>query len=123
MLEIGKGTIFVERQKRLDFEGEHFFVDLVFYNRMLRCFIVVDLKIGKLRHQDIGQMQMYVNYFDREVKLPEENKTIGLLLCKDKSEAVVRMTLPEDNDQIFASQYEIALPSKEELKPLLLEEP
>ena len=83
--------------------------------------MVIDLKIGKLKHQDIGQMQMYVNYFDRYVKLPDENKTIGILLCKEKSDAIIEMTLPKDNDQIFASKYETILPSKEELKKLIEE--
>lgn len=106
---------------RLTFDDQHFFADLVFYNRLLRCFVVIDLKIGKLKHQDIGQMQMYVNYFDRYVKLPDENKTIGILLCKEKSDAIIEMTLPKDNDQIFASKYETILPSKEELKKLIEE--
>lgn len=89
------------------------------YNRILKCFMLIDLKIGELKHQDIGQMQMYVNYFDREIKLNEENQTIGLILCQDKSEAVIRYTLPENNEQIFASKYQTVLPSKEELKQLL----
>lgn len=121
LLELGKGFTFVQRQMRLSFDDQHFFADLVFYNRLLRCFVVIDLKIGKLKHQDIGQMQMYVNYFDRYVKLPDENKTIGILLCKEKSDAIIEMTLPKDNDQIFASKYETILPSKEELKKLIEE--
>lgn len=121
LLELGKGFTFVQRQMRLTFDDQHFFADLVFYNRLLRCFVVIDLKIGKLKHQDIGQMQMYVNYFDRYVKLPDENKTIGILLCKEKSDAIIEMTLPKDNDQIFASKYETILPSKEELKKLIEE--
>ena len=100
----------------------HYLVDLVFYNRLLRCFVLFDLKIGELKHQDIGQMQMYVHYYDRKVKLPEENPTIGIILCKDKNNAVVEMTLPEDNTQIFASKYETVLPSKEELQKLLEEQ-
>lgn len=92
-------------------------VDLVFYNRLLRCFVLFDLKIGKLKHQDLGQMQMYVNYYDRKVKLLDE-KTIGIVLCKDKNNAVIEMTLPEDNSQIFASKYETVLPKKEDLKKL-----
>lgn len=119
LLELGKGFTFVERQKRISFDEQHFKVDLVFYNRLLRCFVLVDLKIGQLKHQDIGQMQMYVNYFDRKVKLEEENKTIGILLCKDKNDSLVEMTLPENNDQIYASKYMTTLPSKEELKKLL----
>ena len=104
---------------RLSFDDHNYYADLVFYHRYLRCFVVIDLKIGQLKHQDIGQMQMYINYFDRFVKTPEENKTIGILLCKDKNASVVELTLPEDNKQIFASEYEINLPSKEQLKNLL----
>ena len=121
LLELGKGFTFVQRQMRLSFEDEHFFADLVFYNRILRCFVVIDLKTDKLTHQDIGQMQMYVNYFDRCVKLPDENKTIGILLCREKSDAVVEMTLPKDNDSIFASKYKTVLPSKEQLLKLIEE--
>ena len=119
LLELGTGFAFVGRQVRFTFEEEHFRVDLVFYNRLLRCFVLFDLKIGELKHQDIGQMQMYVNYYDRKVKLPEENPTIGIVLCKDKNNAVVEMTLPEDNTQIFASKYETVLPSKAALQKLL----
>ncbi len=119
LLELGKGFAFIGRQVRISFEEEHFYIDLVFYNRMLRCFVLFDLKIGKIKHQDIGQMQMYVNYYDREVKLDDENDTIGILLCKDKKESLVKMTLPKDNKQIFASKYQTILPSKEELKRLL----
>lgn len=121
LLELGKGFAFVGRQVRFTFDEEHFRVDLVFYNRLLRCFVLFDLKIGELKHQDIGQMQMYVNYYDRKVKLEDENSTIGIILCKDKNNAVVEMTLPEDNSQIFTSKYETVLPSKEELKKLLTE--
>lgn len=121
LLELGTGFTFVGRQERFTFDEEHFKVDLVFYNRLLRSFVLFDLKIGELKHQDIGQMQMYVNYYDREVKLPEENATIGIILCKDKKQAIVKMTLPEDNNQIFASKYQTVLPSKEELKKLLEE--
>lgn len=121
LLELGKGFAFVGRQVRLSFSEEHFFVDLVFYNRLLKCFVLIDLKRGKLKHQDIGQMQMYVNYYDREVKLEDENSTIGLLLCADKDNAIVEYTLPKDNNQIFAAQYETILPSKEQLKQLILE--
>ena len=122
LLELGTGFAFVGRQVRFTFDEEHFRVDLVFYNRLLRCFVLFDLKIGELKHQDIGQMQMYVNYYDRKVKLPEENPTIGIVLCKDKNNAVVEMTLPEDNTQIFASKYETVLPSKSELQKLLNEQ-
>lgn len=119
LLELGKGFLFAGRQVRLSFEEDHFYVDLVFYHRLLRCFVLIDLKIGKLKHQDIGQMQMYVNYYDRFVKTADENKTIGIIICKDKKDSVVKMTLPEDNDQIFASRYQLYLPSKEELKQLI----
>ena len=122
LLELGTGFAFMGRQVRFTFDEEHFIVDLVFYNRLLRCFVLFDLKIGELKHQDIGQMQMYVHYYDRKVKLPEENPTIGIILCKDKNNAVVEMTLPEDNTQIFASKYETVLPSKEELQKLLEEQ-
>jgi len=115
LLELGKGYAFVARQERISFDEEHFFIDLVFYNRLLRCFIVFDIKTEKLKHQDLGQLQMYVNYYDRTVKTKDENKTIGILLCTDKNNAVVKMTLPEDNDQVFASKYKLYLPTKEEL--------
>src|SRR5690606_22550884 len=103
------------------FDEKHFRVDLVFYNRILKCFVLIDLKIGELTHQDLGQMQMYVNYYDREMRLPEENKTIGIVLCQNKSQAVVEYTLPENNEQIFASKYQTVLPSKEDLKYLMEE--
>lgn len=122
LLELGTGFAFVGRQERFTFDEEHFMVDLVFYNRLLRCFVLFDLKIGELKHQDIGQMQMYVHYYDRKVKLPDENPTIGIILCRDKNNAVVEMTLPEDNSQIFASKYETVLPSKEALQKLLQEQ-
>ena len=119
LLELGRGFTFVGRQVRFTFEEEHFRVDLVFYNRLLRCFVLFDLKIGQLKHQDIGQMQMYVNYYDRKVKLDDENATIGIIICKDKKDAIVEMTLPKDSNQIFASKYETVLPSKEELQTVL----
>lgn len=122
LLELGSGFAFIGRQVRFTFDEEHFIVDLVFYNRLLRCFVLFDLKIGELKHQDIGQMQMYVHYYDRQVKLPDENPTIGILLCRDKNNAVVEMTLPEDNTQIFASKYETVLPSKETLQRLVEEQ-
>lgn len=121
MLELGKGFTFAGRQVRITFEEEHYFIDLVFYNRLLRAFVLIDLKRGKLKHQDIGQMQMYVNYYDREVKLEDENPTIGILLCADKSDAVVQYTLPADNNHIFASKYKTVLPTKEELRRLLMD--
>ena len=119
MLELGKGFFFGGRQVRFSFNEEHYFVDLVFYNRFLKCFVLIDLKIGKLKHQDLGQMQMYVNYYDRFVKQPDENSTIGIVVCKTKEDAVVEITLPEENRQIFASQYETILPSKKQLMELL----
>ena len=122
LLELSKGYTFVGRQVRLTFDEEHFKVDLVFFNRILKCFVLIDLKIGELKHQDIGQMQMYVNYYDRKVKLDDENNTIGIILCKDKKQSIVEMTLPENNNQIFASKYQTVLPSKEELQHLLNEE-
>lgn len=120
LLELGKGFLFEARQKRFTYAEEHFFVDLVFYNRLLRCYVLLDLKIGKLTHQDLGQMQMYVNYFDRHVKLAEENPTVGIILCKQKNDAMVEITLPQEAN-IFAAQYQLYLPSKEELKQKLLD--
>lgn len=119
LLELGKGFTFVARQKRISFDEKHFYIDLVFYNRILKCFVIIDLKIGELQHQDIGQMQMYVNYYDRHLKLSDENNTIGIILCQKKSDLLVELTLPQNNDQIFASQYQTVLPSKDELRKLL----
>lgn len=119
LLELGNGFTFVARQKRITFDDKHFWIDLVFYNRFLKCFVLIDLKIGELKHQDLGQMQMYVNYYDREIKMEDENKTIGIVLCQNKSESVVEYTLPENNEHIFASKYKTILPSKEELKLLI----
>ena len=119
LLELGKGFTFVARQKRISSGSDHFYIDLVFYNRLLRSFVIIDLKIGKLKHQDIGQMQMYVNYYDREVKTESENPTIGIILCKQKDDFVIEYTLPEDNKQIFANEYKLYLPNKEELQRLL----
>ena len=119
LLELGNGFTFVARQKRITFDDKHFRVDLVFYNRIIKSFVLIDLKIGEIKHQDIEQMQMYVNYYDREIKLKDENKTIGIVLCKNKSESVVEYTLPEDNKQIFASKYKTVLPSKDELKSII----
>ena len=120
LLELGKGFLFEARQKRFTFDEDHFFVDLVFYNRLLRCYVLIDLKIGKLTHQDLGQMQMYVNYFDRYVKQPAEQPTIGIILCKKKREALVELTLPKDAG-IHAKEYQLYLPSKEDLKKRLME--
>ena len=115
LLELGKGFAFVARQKRITLDAEHFYIDLAFYNRLLRCFVLIDLKIGKLTHRDLGQMQMYVNFYDREVKTDDENSTIGIILCRDKKETIARYTLPEDNTQIFASKYKLYLPTEDEL--------
>lgn len=119
MLELGKGFFFGGRQVRFTFNEDHFFVDLVFYNRFLKCFILIDLKIGKLKHQDIGQMQMYVNYYDRYVKQEDENPTIGIILCRHKNDAMVEITLPQNNNRLFATKYQTVLPSKEEFKHLI----
>jgi predicted nuclease of restriction endonuclease-like (RecB) superfamily len=119
LLELGHGFAFVARQQRISFDDKHFYIDLVFYNRVLRSFVLIDLKIGELKHQDLGQMQMYVNYYDREMRLEGENKTIGLVLCQNKSDFVVEYTLPENNEQIFASKYKTILPSKEDLIKIL----
>ncbi len=115
LLELGNGFSFVARQKRIHIEGDEFFVDLVLYNRLLQCFVIIDLKTTKLTHQDLGQLQMYVNYYDRIEKLPRENLTIGILLCASKNDAVVRFTLPEGQKQIFASQYRLYLPTEQQL--------
>jgi predicted nuclease of restriction endonuclease-like (RecB) superfamily len=119
LLELGKGYAFIGRQVRFTFDDKHFRVDLVFFNRILQCFVLIDLKIGEITHQDLGQMQMYVNYYDRFVKLENENKTIGIILCKKKNDTLVEITLPENNEQIFASKYQTVLPSKSELKLLI----
>ncbi len=120
LLELGKGFLFEARQKRFTFDEDHFFVDLVFYNRLLRCYVLIDLKIGKLTHQDLGQMQMYVNYFDRHVKAKDEHPTVGIILCKKKHDALVEITLPKDAN-IHAKEYQLYLPSKEELRRKLVE--
>ena len=122
LLEMGKGFCFVARQKRITLEGDHFYVDLVFYNRLLRCFVLVDLKLGKLAHQDLGQMQMYVNFFDRFQRAEHEAKTIGIVLCSEKNDAMVKITLPEDNAQILASSYRMYLPTEDELRAELARE-
>jgi predicted nuclease of restriction endonuclease-like (RecB) superfamily len=120
LLEMGKGFLFEARQKRFTFDEDHFFVDLVFYNRLLRCYVLLDLKIGKIAHRDLGQMQMYVNYFDRFVKTSAENSTIGIVLCKQKNKALVEITLPKDAN-IHAREYQLYLPSKDELQRKLME--
>lgn len=122
LLEMGNGFTFVARQQRIHLDGDDFFADLVFYNRLLRCFVIIELKTHKLTHQDLGQLQMYVNYYDRTQKLPDENQTIGILLSADKNNAVVKFTLPEDNKTIMASQYKLYLPSEQSLKLELVKE-
>jgi hypothetical protein len=122
LLEMGKGFCFVARQKRLSLEGDHFYVDLVFYNRVLRCFVLVDLKLGKLTHQDLGQMQMYVNFFDRFQRVEHEAPTIGIVLSSEKNDAMVKITLPKDNAQILAASYQMYLPTEEELRAELAKE-
>jgi predicted nuclease of restriction endonuclease-like (RecB) superfamily len=116
LLELGRGFSFVSRQQKITFDGRNFFIDLVFYNFILKCFILIDLKIGDLTHQDLGQMQMYVNYYTRKMMNEGDTSPIGIVLCADKSDAIVKYTLPEDNNQIFASKYKLYLPTEEELK-------
>jgi len=116
LLELGKGFCFVARQKRLTLDGDHFYVDLVFYNRLLRCFVLIDLKLGKLVHQDLGQMMMYVNWFDRFQRAEHEQLTVGIILCSEKNDAVVKITLPEDNKRILAARYQHYLPTEAELR-------
>ena len=115
LLELGNGFSFVSRQQRVTLEDDEFFIDLVFYNRLLRCFVLIEIKTEKLTHQHLGQLQMYVNYYDRKEKTSEENPTIGILLCSDKNQAVVKYALPEDNKSILASKYQLYLPTKEQL--------
>lgn len=122
LLELGRGFSFVGRQKRFYIDGQNYFIDLVFYNYILKCFVLIDLKIGELKHQDIGQMQMYVNYYTRELMNEGNSLPIGIVLCADKSEAVVKYTLPEDNKQIFASKYMLYIPSEAEFKEEILKE-
>jgi len=115
LLELGNGFSFVARQKRILLEDDEFFIDLVFYNRILRCFVIFELKTHKTTHEDLGQLQMYVNYYDRNEKLPDENPTIGILLCADKNNALVKYSLPENNKTIMASKYQLYLPSEQQL--------
>lgn len=122
LLELGKGFMFVGSQVRITLEEDHFYPDLVFYNRLLKCFVIIDLKIGKVTHQDIGQMQMYVNYYDREVIGKDENATVGILLSTLKNKTVVKYTLPEENKNIFASSYKLHLPTEKELIEAVEEE-
>lgn len=116
LLEMGKGFSFVARQKRISFDNKHFYIDLVFYNYLARCFVLIDLKTNELTHQDLGQMQMYVNYYTREMMNPDDNPPIGIVLCADKNDTVVKYTLPESNSQIFASKYMTYLPTEDELR-------
>jgi len=116
LLELGKGFSFVARQKRITIDDDHYYIDLVFYNYILKCFVVIDLKTGKLTHQDIGQMDFYVRYFEKEIRQSEDNPTIGLILCAEKKEAMVKYTLLENSRNIFASKYKLYLPTEKELK-------
>jgi predicted nuclease of restriction endonuclease-like (RecB) superfamily len=122
LLELGKGFAFVARQKRITVDGEHFYVDLVFYNFILKCFVLIDLKLRKLRHEDIGKMDFYVRYFEKEEKPASDNPTIGLIMCSAKNDALARYTLLEDSRQIFASRYKLYLPTEEELRRELEQE-
>ena len=122
MLELGKGFCFVGRQKRITLDGDHYFVDLVFYHRLLRCFVLLDLKLGKLTHQDLGQMRMYVNWFDRFQRVEGEAPTIGIVLCSEKNEAMVRITLPDPSERVMAARYQLYLPTEEELREALAQE-
>jgi len=122
LLELGRGFSFVARQKRITFDGRHFWIDLVFYNYILKCFVLIDLKIGDLTHQDLGQMQMYVHYYEREMMNEGDNPPIGIVLCADKSDAIVRYTLPETETHVFASKYKLYLPSEDELLKELKQE-
>lgn len=119
LLELGKGYSFVARQKRITLDDKHFYIDLVFYNYLARCFVLIDLKTDELTHQDIGQMQMYVNYYTRELMNQDDNPPVGIILCADKNDAVVKYTLPEDEKQIFAAKYMTYLPTQNELRTLL----
>ncbi|MBX9705371.1 MAG: PDDEXK nuclease domain-containing protein, partial [Gammaproteobacteria bacterium] len=122
LLELGKGFAFIARQKRITLDGEHFWPDLVFYHTILKCYVIIDLKTGQLKHGDLGQMQMYVHYFDRKVKAEDDNPTMGLVLCAKKNNAVVKYTLDENNKQIFASKYQFHLPTEQELVAELTKE-
>jgi uncharacterized membrane protein len=123
LLELGKGFAFVARQERITLEGDHFYIDLVFYHAILKCFVLVDLKVRKLTNQDLGQFQLYLNYYDRQRRTKGDNPTLGLILCTDKNDAVVRYTLGEEQQKkIFASRYKLHLPSETEMKTELLRE-
>ena len=116
LLELGKGFSFVGRQRRITADGEHFYIDLVFYNYLLKCFVLIDLKLGKLTHQDIGQMDFYVRYYEKEIKREDDNPTIGIILCSEKNETIVKYSILEESKQIFASKYMLYMPTEEELK-------
>ena len=122
LLELGKGFSFVARQKRITIDGDHFYIDLVFYNYILKCFVLIDLKVGKLVHQDIGQMDFYIRYFEEEIKLTGDNPTIGLILCAEKNEAMAKYTLLKGSKGLFASRYKLYLPTEKELKEELKRE-
>lgn len=122
LLELGKGFSYVGNQVRITLNEEHFYPDLVFYNRILKCFVIIDLKIGKVTHQDIGQIQMYVNYYDREIKQRDENQTIGILLSTNKNETVIKYTLPQSNETIFSTEYKLHMPTEQELISAVEEE-
>src|SRR3989344_1541232 len=122
LLELGKGFSFIERQKRITVDGDHYYIDLVFYNYILKCFFLIDLKVGKLTHHDIGQMDFYVRYFEKEEKLEGDNPTIGLILCSDKNEVMAKYTLLSEGKNIFASKYKLYLPTEDELKRELQKE-
>ena len=122
LLELGKGFSFVARQKRITVEDDHYYIDLVFYNYILKCFVIIDLKVGKLTHQDIGQMDFYVRYFEKEIRQAEDNPTIGLILCAQKNEAMAKYTLLENSKTVFASKYKLYLPTEKELRAELQRE-
>jgi len=115
LLELGRGFSFVARQKRIDVDGDNFYIDLVFYNYVLKCFVLIDLKLDKLTHQDIGQMDFYVRYYDNEIKAEDDNPTIGIILCSDKKDTIVKYSVLNDNKNLFASKYQLYLPTEEEL--------
>ena len=121
-MELGRGFSFVARQKHLDLDGEHFYIDLVFYNYLLKCFVLIDLKTGKLTHQDIGQMDSYVRIFDEKQKGDDDNPTIGIILCSEKNKAIAKYSVLNESKQIFASKYQLALPTVEELQQYIEEE-
>ena len=122
LLELGKGFTYVGNQVRITLDTEHYYPDLIFYNRILKCFVIIDLKIGKVTHKDIGQMQMYVNYYDRDIRSNDENKTIGILLSTNKNETIVKYTLPEDNKTIFSSEFKLTIPSEKEFIDVIEDE-